>query len=324
MRSLLATLGLTLAYSLLATAAAHAQQGFGEVVETRGPRPDKQQTQLLQIGMVVTAQGGPCQGIVATAPVPTEWPEQHVDEAKREVAPAVRDVTFRNVGAIKIMAVSMPFIAAGDDCHTLITYEVKRYSLLPPKDTTQFVMPNTKKLKSDIRMFLGPSPNIESNHAKVRATAREIVKDHEAAWAKVEAIYDWTREKIKFQSGSLKNVMQTLKDGTGDSEELSSLFVALCRAADVPARLVFVTGPGHCYAEFYLEDQEGKGYWFPCRPAGNREFGGIEEFRPIIQKGDNFLIPERPREKLRVVNEHLTGSGGQPAVKFVREMINAN
>ena len=41
-----------------------------------------------------------------------------------------------------------------------------------------------------------------------------------------------------------------LRDGTGDCEELSSLFIALCRAHGIPARTVWV--PDHCYPEFYL------------------------------------------------------------------------
>ena len=88
--------------------------------------------------------------------------------------------------------------------------------------------------------------------------------------------------------------MAALKDKTGDCEELTSLFIALCRASDIPARTVWV--PGHCYPEFYLEDDEGKGHWFPCQAAGSRAFGGIPEQKPILQKGDNFSVPENPRE----------------------------
>ena len=43
-----------------------------------------------------------------------------------------------------------------------------------------------------------------------------------------------------------------------------------------------------------------------------RSFGGIAEQRPILQKGDNFTVPER-REKQRYVSEFLKGDGGQPA-----------
>lgn len=307
--------------SILSIASAANAQTFGETAASKGARLDKSQTHLLQVGMIVTAQGGNCQGIVATAPVPINWPEQEIKELRREVDATARDLTFKPINPLATqMAVSMPFIPAGDSCKAIVVFEVKRSSMLPPVDTSIFVKPNLKKLKSDVRIFLGPSPNIESNSPKVKTQAKEIVKDATSAWQRVELMYDWTRANIQFENGPLKNVLQTLKDGRGDSEELSSVFVALCRAAEIPARLVFVACPGHCYAEFYLEDADGKGYWLPCRPAGNREFGGIEEFRPIIQKGDNFQVPERPRDRLRFVSEHLTGTGGQPTVKFIREL----
>ena len=120
--------------------------------------------------------------------------------------------------------------------------------------------------------------------------AKEIGADKEKAWDRVEAIYDWVREKVKYKNGPLKGALAALKDGTGDCEELSSLFIAICRAADIPARTVWV--PGHCYPEFYLVDDKGAGHWFPCQSAGSREFGGITEIRPILQKGDNFRPPK--------------------------------
>ncbi len=112
-----------------------------------------------------------------------------------------------------------------------------------------------------------------------------------------------------------------LNDKTGDCEELTSLFIALCRASKIPARTVWV--PEHCYPEFYLVDDDGKGHWFPCQAAGTRCFGGIPELRPILQKGDNFKDPERPRERQRYVSEFLKGSGGagKPTVKFIRQVV---
>ena len=87
----------------------------------------------------------------------------------------------------------------------------------------------------------------------------------------------------------------------------------------IPARTVWV--PGHCYPEFYLVDEQGTGYWFPCQAAGARDFGGIGEHRPILQKGDNFTDPDRPSRKLRYVSEFVTGKGGRPQVQFIREAI---
>ncbi len=159
------------------------------------------------------------------------------------------------------------------------------------------------------------SPKIETTNPKIRALAKEITADVEGAWDKVEAIYDWVRDHVKYVNGPLRGALAALNDGKGDCEELTSLFIALCRDIGVPARTVWV--PGHCYPEFYLEDAEGKGHWFPCQAAGARSFGGIAEQRPILQKGDNFTVPER-REKQRYVSEFLKGDGGQPRVQWVR------
>ncbi|HYW78604.1 MAG TPA: transglutaminase-like domain-containing protein, partial [Thermoguttaceae bacterium] len=140
----------------------------------------------------------------------------------------------------------------------------------------------------------------------------------ENAWKRVEAIYDWVREKVEYQNGPLKGALAALNSGTGDCEELTSLFIAICRAAEIPARTVWVEG--HCYPEFYLADAEGNGHWFPCQAAGTRAFGGIPEFRPVLSKGDSFRPPYDRRDVQRYPADRLNGAGGRPRVKFIRKM----
>ncbi len=142
-----------------------------------------------------------------------------------------------------------------------------------------------------------------------------------SGWAQAEAIYDWVREKIEYRfDPNIKSSRQALDDGYGDCEELTSLFVAMCRAVKIPARAVWV--PGHCYGEFYLEDAQGRGTWFPCQAAGSRNFGAMPEERPILQKGDNFRVPGH-REPKRYVQETVTAKNAQaaPTVKFIREQV---
>ncbi len=79
---------------------------------------------------------------------------------------------------------------------------------------------------------------------------------------------------------------------------------------------------GRCYAEFYLVDDDGKGHWFPCQPAGVRSFGSIDELAPILQKGDSYKNPEK-KERLRFVTNYFNaaGRGGQPDVRFISELV---
>lgn len=308
-------------FAALAAAAPAAAQFEDQAKSGGGPRIDKTLTSRLKIGVVVTAEGGPCKGLKGTVPVPTEWPEQKVRIVEEKTTPNVKKLRYNSLGpGAKQLVVEIPQLSAGEQATATVIFEVTRSSLLPPEDTSVYQIPT--KLSRDLINYMGTSPYIETRHPKIMALAREAGQGKEG-WEKVEALYDAARSKVEYKNGELKGAVRALEDGTGDCEELTSLFIALCRNNKVPARMVWVHE--HCYPEFYLVDKEGKGHWFPCQAAGTRAFGGIPEHRAILQKGDNFRDPDRPKEKLRYVNEFLKGAavrgGGQPKVEFIREVV---
>jgi hypothetical protein len=291
-----------------------------QTASLKGAQLGPPSTQRIRIGVIVKAVGGPCQGIYATVPIPADWPEQQIRVAEEDISPLIGSRTEREIGdTVRQMVVEIPSLPAGQVAKCLVTYEVSRNAILAPETTDMYTIP--KKLERGLMLYLGPSPYIETKHAKIMALAKELPANKEHDWQKVEAIYEFVREHVKYVNGPLKGAVRALADKTGDCEELSSLFIAICRAAKIPARTVWVQG--HCYPEFYLLDDDGKGHWFPCQAAGSRAFGGIDEKRPILQKGDNFKDPDRPREKLRFMSEFLKGSGGggKPEVTFVREIV---
>jgi hypothetical protein len=284
-----------------------------------GAKIAESQVQRWKAGMIVKALGGECKGIVGYAPVPVDWPEQTVRIVAEDITPSAK-VAYREVdGTVKLMVVTIRSLRAGDEARALVTFECRRSAILPPDNTDQFLLPDAKDLDPKIRQYLAPSPKIESTDRQIRQLANEIGADKEKAWEKVEAIYDWVRANVQYKDGPIKGALAALRDKTGDCEELTSLFIAICRAAGVPARTVWVDG--HCYPEFYLVDKEGKGHWFPCQAAGSRDFGGIAEHRPVLQKGDNYQPPWNRREHQRYLAEHLTGAGGRPSVEFVRKKV---
>jgi hypothetical protein len=317
-KCLLATIGLCL--GMAATAGAQFKEGKSE---PNSPKMGQSQVTRWRAGMIIKASGGACRGMMGYAAVPTDWPEQEVNIIEEDISPEAK-VTYEMVdGGARIMNVKVGQLGSGQEAKALVTLEIRRNTILPPDNTDIYIVPDPKKLTRQIRLYLSPSPLIESRDPKIVKLAKEIVADKEKAWDRAEAIYDWVRKKVKYQNGPIKGAMAALKDGTGDCEELSSLFIALCRAVDIPARTVWV--PGHCYSEFYLLDDKGAGHWFPCQSAGSREFGGITELRPILQKGDNFRPPRGSRERQRYLAESLTGApmpgGGKPQVQFIREKV---
>jgi hypothetical protein len=291
--------------------------------DPEGVKMGQAKVQKWQAGITITASGGPCKNIVGYAPIPIEWPEQQVSIVKEDVSPGVKiDYELREKTA-KVMTIKIPQLTAGQEVKAVVTLEIRRNAILPPDDTDGFVLPNVKKLPPDLKRYLNPSPLIESTDPKIKSLAKEIGADKEKAWEKVEAYYDWVREKVKYKPGPIKGALAGLKDGSGDCEELTSLFIALCRAADIPARTVWVQG--HCYPEFYLEDNKGAGHWFPCQAAGSKEFGGITETRPILQKGDNFKPHPGQKKNQRYLAEFLTGTpvgnAEKPTIRAVRELL---
>lgn len=307
-----------LAALLLVASSASAQFGPKEEAAGGGPRLDKGLTKKWQVGVKVRAVGGNIGPLMGTIPVPTDWPEQQVKVVAEDVTPHVGSVTYRMIdGGVKQMVFEIPQVPANDTAKALITFEVTKRSMLAPTDTTSYVIP--KSPPKETRKFLGPSPLIEIANAKIKSLTKELVAGKEGAWVQIESLCDGVREKVKLDKDKIKGAQAALRDGKADQEDLTALFVACCRIHKVPARMVWI--PDSCYAEFYLEDAKGKGYWFPCQVAGDKAFGAQPDQRPILQKGDNFKVPEK-KEAMRFVNEFLTGKGGggSPEVEFVRRL----
>lgn len=117
---------------------------------------------------------------------------------------------------------------------------------------------------------------------EVKLLADKIVEGKTTVQAKAKAIYDWICENMyrdpKTNGCGAGDVCSLLLTPGGKCTDIHSVFVSLCRAAEVPAREVFGIRLGkedvvdisqwqHCWAEFYLP-----GYgWVPVDPADVRK-----------------------------------------------------
>jgi transglutaminase-like putative cysteine protease len=191
----------------------------------------------IQVGIRIRA-AGPCRGISAAIPIPKDWTEQVVRVIKEDVSPEVRSVQYRELDeGVKQMLVVIPRLNGNEEAEAILTLEITRHPIVGPAATDQFRIPT--RPERAIRKYLGSSPFIETRHGRIRTVAREILKDREdqPAWSQVEAIYDYVREHVQYRESQLKGAIDTLNDGVGDCEAMTSLFIALCRAAKIPARI---------------------------------------------------------------------------------------
>jgi transglutaminase-like putative cysteine protease len=316
-----------------------------------------------RVGATIVARGGTVENIRVMVAVPLECPEQQVEILEEAYSPEVESVEFRQTDeGVRQMLIYVPTLPPREEAEATVTYEVHTSPILPPKEPESFRAP--KKVNFQLKRYLGPSPFIDVNNRKIRAAVKEALAapddedtddaassepdpsgaeaaseerpqetavSHSPAaaeprpltdWRRVEKLYDYAIERVKYEEGDDKSALEALADGKGDCQAIAALFVAMCRTEKVPARMVWVDG--HQYAEFYLEDETGAGRWFPVESAGRREFGEMSIARVILQKGDNFRVPERPRERLRYASDYtllLSKPGRQPKIAYVREQL---
>ena len=291
-------------------------------------------TQRFRVGAIVTAKNGPCRDIFAMVAVPLVCEGQAARIVEEDITPNVTEHTFRELkgGGATQLLLRIPRLSANEEARAVVTFEVQTNPILPPEDSLAASLRIPKRPPRGLRRYLGPSPYIESGNPKIKRLARDVLQEFEEAaaasdppddWRRVEALYTHVLDTIEYAEGPDTSALTTLRDGFADCHGRTALFVALCRASGVPARVVWVQD--HCYPEFYLEDGSGAGLWLPAESAGTRAFGEMPIARTILQKGDNFRIPERPRDRLRYASDYLVGrpvpGGGKPRVKYIREVV---
>ncbi len=147
--------------------------------------------------------------------------------------------------------------------------------------------------------YLSPEPLIESDDPEIRAeTARAIAgltDRREQAERLTRAVNGMLEKKPTVSIPSAREVLRTK---VGDCNEHTALFVAMARAAGIPARIavgvVFVRGAFyyHAWPEVYIDEGGDRGYWLPVDPTLN-EFpadathirlarGGLEKQTAIL------------------------------------------
>jgi transglutaminase-like putative cysteine protease len=217
-----------------------------------------------------------------------------------------------------------------------VTRNELRHGALPtgepawnPADYAEYLAPT----------ILGPTDGA------VKQLADKIVAGKTTVLERTKAIYDWTVENMYRDPDTigcgLGDVNALLQKPGGKCTDISSVFVALCRAAGVPAREVFglrlgkkpeqdITTWQHCWAEFFLP-----GYgWVPADPADVRKamlveklelgsprvtelrdyfWGGVDAYRFQLASGrDLVLNPAQAGQPLNTFGYPYAEVGGKP------------
>jgi len=100
--------------------------------------------------------------------------------------------------------------------------------------------------RENLQEFLKSTDYLDSNHPDVMAKARELIKDCKTDKEKLERIYYFVRElpydlvsSLRYLAQGKSRASDVLREGKAFCMGKASSFVALCRAAGIPARVGF-------------------------------------------------------------------------------------
>lgn len=141
--------------------------------------------------------------------------------------------------------------------YDLSTARDKQAEETPPEDT-------------DLKDFLKQEKYIEKDHSRIQQIAENITGQNETDT--VKSIYEYVIDNLEYEGPAREQLgaVTAAKCKKGDCTEYSDLFVALCRAKNIPARVA--TGftvrpddvpPRHHWAEVYLQEYG----WVPFDPS---------------------------------------------------------
>jgi transglutaminase-like putative cysteine protease len=128
--------------------------------------------------------------------------------------------------------------------------------------------------------FLAPEPFLESDAPEIVAETGVALKGVTGPRARAERLTRYVNALLdKKPTVSLPSAREVLRTKVGDCNEHTALYVAMARAAGIPARiavgLVFVRGDQgafyyHAWPEVYLDEGDGRGMWLPVDPTFNQ------------------------------------------------------
>lgn len=161
--------------------------------------------------------------------------------------------------------------------------------------------------------WLKPTRFVQSDDPKIAAKAREIVGDEKDAMKAAEELCAWVYSNVRTSfSARLTNALEVMESLEGDCTEHSVLYVALARAAGIPARevagLIYMDGakPGfyfHEWAKVWV------GKWIDVDPTWNQPLADVTHIK--LGEGDIFqqaqLIPIIGKIKVDVLDDGNAG-----------------
>lgn len=134
-------------------------------------------------------------------------------------------------------------------------------------------------LPGNVLHYLYPSRYCQSDRLLMLANSE--FSQIPSGYRRAQAICDWVNQHVSFQgntTNSNTSALDTVVERVGVCRDFAHLMIALCRAVNIPARMVSgmdygadpALGPTdfHAYVEVYLLEGTASGRWYIFDPSG--------------------------------------------------------
>ena len=162
---------------------------------------------------------------------------------------------------------------------------------------------------------IAPTIFIDPSNPDIKTIASSVLSQTETnnSFVIAKLLFSWLKENTEYQihdgQGDVQPAAVTLQKKTGDCDDLSFLYISLCRAVDIPARFIRgyllqeeengeVTATAHAWVEVFVGKLIGNEGWVPiecsCCATSiqvdiNQNFGLEDAFhiRLFVDDGSN-------------------------------------
>ena len=146
-------------------------------------------------------------------------------------------------------------------------------------------------------------------------------------------LFIWLKQNTEYGidpfDASTKPAIETCQSETGDCDDLSLLYISLCRAVDIPARFIRgiliekanneINAVPHAWAEVYIGNNIGDNGWIPVECAGTLS----SQHTITDEVNQNFAIESTGHLRLykgNGSNESMNVSMSGPGVKYTETL----
>ena len=121
-------------------------------------------------------------------------------------------------------------------------------------------------MEKKIKKFLKSTYGCESDSPEIQEKLKEILGNESEKEKIAQKLFHWVRDNIRYELVQIIGAKGLLTRKTGACVDKSSLYIALCRAAGIPARYIIVSAKlntnksislkelNHCAPEIYINN----------------------------------------------------------------------